>query len=87
MPSQLLVRNLDDEVVEALKQRAAKHGRSVEEEHRRILKRVLCPKRPKKTFLEHLLAIPPSKGEEEDALFDIPRKVEERLNPFVEDDR
>lgn len=87
MPSQLLVRNLDDEVVEALKQRAAKHGRSVEEEHRRILKRVLCPKRPKRTFLEHLLAIPPSKSEEEDALFEIPRTVEARPNPFTEDDR
>lgn len=33
----LLVRNLDDALIEALKRRAARHGRSVEAEHRDIL--------------------------------------------------
>ena len=39
----LLVRNLDDAVVAALKARAQAHGRSVEAEHRAILEGVLRP--------------------------------------------
>ena len=35
--AQLLVRNIPDELVRALKLRAAAHGVSAEEEHRRIL--------------------------------------------------
>lgn len=35
--AQLLVRNIPDELVNALKARAAKHGRSAEAEHRAIL--------------------------------------------------
>lgn len=38
---QLIVRNLDDAVVEALKVRAAAHGRSAEAEHREILRDAL----------------------------------------------
>lgn len=34
---QLIVRNLDDRIVAALKHRAAAHGRSAEAEHRAIL--------------------------------------------------
>ena len=53
----LLVRNIEDEVVEALKARSGKHGVSAEEEHRRILRSVLLhPK--KKTFAEVLMSIP-----------------------------
>lgn len=37
----LHVRNLDDELVERLKVRAAENGRSVEAEHRDILRRAL----------------------------------------------
>jgi len=37
MASNLHVRNLDDDVVRRLKQRAARHGRSAEAEHREIL--------------------------------------------------
>jgi antitoxin FitA len=80
MASQLLVRNLEDEVVEALKKRAAKHGRSVEEEHRRILRRVLCPKKPKQSLLEMIRTMPKFDGD--DDLFDIPRKVDSRPDPF-----
>jgi plasmid stability protein len=39
--AQLTVRNVDDRVVRALKQRAASQGRSAEAEHRDILRRVL----------------------------------------------
>lgn len=42
---QLLVRDVPQDVVEALKRRAAEHGRSAEAEHRAILKEVLCPGR------------------------------------------
>ena len=38
---QLIVRNLDDAVVAALKARAAEHGRSTEAEHRAILRAAL----------------------------------------------
>ena len=39
--AQLTVRNIDDQVVRALKQRAASHGRSAEAEHREILRAAL----------------------------------------------
>ena len=37
----LHVRNVDDSLVRRLKERAARHGRSAEAEHREILKRAL----------------------------------------------
>lgn len=39
--AQLLVRNVPEEVVRALKQRAAAHGRSAEAEHRELLRALL----------------------------------------------
>ena len=39
--AQLTVRNVDERVVRALKQRAADHGRSAEAEHRDILRKAL----------------------------------------------
>jgi plasmid stability protein len=41
--AQLLVRNIPDEVAKSLKKRAAEHGVSAEEEHRRILQAALAP--------------------------------------------
>ncbi len=41
MPGSLQVRNLDDELIGRLKRRAARHGRSVEAEHREILRQAL----------------------------------------------
>ena len=41
----LHVRNLDDEIVVRLKQRAAQHGRSAEAEHREILRQALSGER------------------------------------------
>lgn len=40
---QLLVRDLDDEIIRRLKQRAALHGRSMEAEHRAILEQAVSP--------------------------------------------
>lgn len=60
----LLVRNVEQEVVEALKARSGKRGVSAEEEHRRILREALMmPK--KKSFSEVLMMIP-GVGEDED---------------------
>lgn len=53
----LVVRNLDDQIVRALKERAARHGRSAEAEHRAILEHTLLhPKR--KPFAEVLTSMP-----------------------------
>ena len=41
MANSLIVRSLDDEVVDKLRRRAARNGRSVESEHREILKQAL----------------------------------------------
>lgn len=41
MTRNLHVRNVDDSLVRKLKQRAARHGRSAEAEHREILRQVL----------------------------------------------
>lgn len=61
---QLIVRNLEEEVVYELKQRAARHGRSAEAEHREILRHALLPGK-KKSLKELLLEMPPV-GEDSD---------------------
>lgn len=43
--AQLLVRDIPRDIVEALKHRAAQHGRSAEAEHRAILQEALRPAR------------------------------------------
>lgn len=42
---QLIVRNVDPALVAALKRRAAEHGRSMEAEHREVLRKALAPGR------------------------------------------
>ncbi len=42
--AQLTVRNIDDDIVAALKARAARSGRSAEAEHRLILQEALRPR-------------------------------------------
>lgn len=54
---QLLVRGIDDDLVQRLKLRAARNGNSAEEEHRRILREVLAV-RSSKTLKDLLLEIP-----------------------------
>ncbi len=61
----LVVRNLDPCIVDALKQRAVRHGRSAEAEHRAILKEVLLVRPQKKSFAEVLSSIP-DVGQDED---------------------
>ncbi|MDQ3724983.1 MAG: DNA-binding protein [Actinomycetota bacterium] len=63
--AQLLVRDIETEVVRELKVRAARHGRSAEEEHRHILREALGPKGPGQSLKEMLLAMP-SAGEDRD---------------------
>jgi plasmid stability protein len=60
----LVVRNLDQRLVDALKQRAARHGRSAEAEHRAILEAALLLT-AKKSFAEVLSSMP-DVGEDED---------------------
>ena len=60
----LIVRNLEQRIVDALKQRAAQHGRSAEAEHRALLEELLF--KPKgKSFAEALAAMP-NVGRDED---------------------
>jgi plasmid stability protein len=54
--AQLLVRDLDDALVSALKKRAAARGVSTEEEHRRILHEALARTEVKPTLIEFLLS-------------------------------
>jgi plasmid stability protein len=63
--AQLLVRDIESDVVRELKVRAARHGHSAEEEHRRILRTALRPKDPAKSLKEHLLEMP-DVGEDRD---------------------
>ncbi len=60
----LIVRDIDESLVRALKQRAAKHGRSAEAEHREILASVL--RHPRKRSLATVLAAIPNVGRDED---------------------
>lgn len=59
--AQLIVRNLDNDLVRRLKQRAAEHGWSAEEEHRRILRDAL-----RSGGLGHRLAEIPDVGTDDD---------------------
>lgn len=60
----LTVRNLDPNLIEALKQRASAHGRSAEAEHRAILEEVL--RRPARCGLAEVLASMPNVGRDSD---------------------
>jgi plasmid stability protein len=60
---QLIVRNLEPEVVGALKARAARRGRSTEAEHREILREVLGRRRSAKSLKQLLLEMPPLGGD------------------------
>jgi len=73
---QLLVRKIESEVVEKLRQKAAKEGISMEEEHRRILRSSLLGRgsRPKKN-LKELLASMPDPGDDFPPPRDYPREV------------
>ena len=56
--AQLLVRNIESGVVRELKLRAARHGRSAEEEHREILRTALRQPGPPASLKQLLLEMP-----------------------------
>lgn len=55
---QLIVRNVDDELIRALKVRAAEKRRSAEAEHREILRDALAARRSRRTLEDVLLEMP-----------------------------
>lgn len=63
--AQLIVRNLEDSVVKALRERAASKGRSTEAEHREILRDALARIR-RGTSLKALLSDIPDTGHDAD---------------------
>ena len=73
---QLIVRNLDESVVTALRERAARKGRSTEAEHREILRDVLVANR-RRTSLKAALQSLPDVGS--DADFARPRARKRRV--------
>jgi plasmid stability protein len=68
---QLVVRKIEEAVVARLRRRAARHGVSLEEEHRRILRAALLPEAGKHamTFKEYLTEMPQGG---DDAVFERP---------------
>ena len=60
----LVVRNINEDIVKALKAQAGMHGVSAEAEHRKILESVLMKPR-KKSFAEVLRAMP-NVGDDQD---------------------
>ena len=63
---QLIVRQIEEKVVKKLKQQAGAHGVSMEEEHRRILRKSLLGEAGQRaSFKEALLAMP-NVGEDSD---------------------
>jgi antitoxin FitA len=70
--AQLLVRDIESDVVRELKVRAARHGRSAEEEHREILRGALRDPGPR-TSLKQLLLEMPNVGKDRD--FERPRDL------------
>jgi hypothetical protein len=74
---QLIVRNVEDEVVRALKIRAAEHGRSMEAEHREILRATLASHAGEQSFKDWMGSMP-DVGEDDDYAVprDLPRDIE-----------
>ena len=60
----LLVRGIEDDLVQRLREQAASHGHSAEAEHREILAAALLSPR-KRTFAQFLTTMP-SVGQDED---------------------
>jgi len=77
--AQLIVRELEESVVRALKLRAAKKGVSAEAEHRAILREVLL-RRSRRSFKEALLAMP-DVGNDTDFTFDRDLDRDDDLSP------
>jgi antitoxin FitA len=63
--SQLVVRKLEPKLVMELRRRAARSGRSMEAEHREILRTALLPPRGQES-LKQLLLLMPAAGRDTD---------------------
>ena len=68
--AQLIVRDIDEAVVRALKLRAAARGVSAEAEHREILREALLSKRQKGASFKRALASMPDVGNDDDFVFE-----------------
>ena len=77
--AQLIVRELEESVVRALRLRAAKKGISAEAEHRAILREVLL-RRSRRSFKDALLAMP-DVGKDSDFAFDRDLDRDDGLSP------
>ena len=77
--AQLIVRELEESVVRALKVRAAKKGVSAEAEHRAILREVLL-RQPDRSFKKALLAMP-NVGKDSDFAIDRDLDRDDGLSP------
>lgn len=64
--AQLIVRSIEEKVVAELRQRAARHGVSMEEEHRRILREALSHRGRggARSFKDHLTKMPSVGGDD-----------------------
>jgi plasmid stability protein len=60
--AQLIVRNIEEQLVQELELRAAKNARSAEEEHRQILLRALSSERRSGSSLKAMLSEMPDVG-------------------------
>ena len=73
--AQLLVRDLEPKVVNKLRRRAALEGISVEEAHRRLLRKVLNGSEAPPNFIEFLRSIPKGDDIKFPRANDLPRQV------------
>ena len=64
MPTNLIVRNIEEEIVHSLKELAVRNGRSAEAEHRAILRSALL--QPRKRSFNEVLASMPNVGLDSD---------------------
>ena len=81
----LTVTNVEDQIVVELERRAAEHGVTAEDEHRRILSEALARRFGKLPFKEFLLAMP---DVGEDWMFDRhdPRNAKPQHRPLMFED-
>lgn len=77
----LLVRGIEDSLVQRLREQAASHGRSAEAEHRAILDTAL--RHPRKRSLAEVLSHMPNVGKDED--FARPRETQDEGSANVFD--
>jgi plasmid stability protein len=77
--AQLIVRQLEDKVVEKLREQAGKHGVSMEEEHRRILREALLDEPARRLSFKEALLTMPNVGDDKD--FQRVPEVDRQIDP------